>query len=242
MAEPLPLLNIYDLETEDGTVSILCFLDPVLAGAKGIDARSVVGDYVTDPGGDFDAEAFRVNPGFVESLTGFMNEETAASEAIAGQARAIRSDWLYVVDPRDRTAPDDEPPPSNVLGAFAVDDAGQVVPGSFQYNANHRMFDRQYGTSGLLFDRAFYDWLHDLDALRSTSSVAAEDSLPRGMSRDHAKERAPRRASPCSRRPGSCSRRSGRRGRAPRPRSAGPVGRDSRACSGRPRRGRRRPT
>jgi hypothetical protein len=162
MAEPLPLLNIYDLETDDGSVSILCFLDPVLAGAKGIDARSVVGDYVANGEGEFDAEAFHVNPGFVEALTGFMNEETAASEAIESQARAIRSDWLYVVDPRDRTDPEDEPPASNVLGAFAVDDTGQVVPGSFQYNAKHRMFDRQYGTSGLLFDRAFYDWLHAL--------------------------------------------------------------------------------
>ena len=163
MPESLALLNIYEVESEHGPASLLCFLDPVLAGAKGIEVRSVVGDHVTDAGGDFDADAFRVNPAFVEALTGYMNEETAASEAIASQARAIRSDWLYLVDPRDRTDPEDEPPQSNVLGAFAVDDTGQVVPGSFQYNANHRMFDRQYGTSGLLFDRAFYDWLHDLD-------------------------------------------------------------------------------
>lgn len=160
MAEPLPLLNIYDVETEGGPVSLLCFLDPVLAGAKGIDERSVVGNYATREGDEFDPDAFRVNPAFVEAVTGFMNEETAETEAIAGQARAIRSDWLYVVDPRDSTGADDEPPPSNVLGAFAVDDAGQVVPGSFQYNANHRMFDPEFGTSGLLFDRAFYDWLH----------------------------------------------------------------------------------
>ena len=145
MADPLPLLNIYDLETDQGPVSLLCFLDPVLAGAKGIDERSVVGNYVTRGGDEFDPDAFRVNPAFVEALTGFMNEETAESEAIAGQARAIRSDWLYLVDPRDRTDPEAEPPPSNVLGAFAVDDAGQVVPGSFQYNANHRMFDREFG-------------------------------------------------------------------------------------------------
>ena len=93
-----------------------------------------------------------------------MNEETAASGGIVAQAREITSGWLYVIDPRDRTDPAAEPPTANVLGAFAVDDDGQVVPGSFQYNANHRMFDRTHGTSGILFDRAFYSWLHEIES------------------------------------------------------------------------------
>ena len=163
MAESLALLNLYEIETEQGPTSLLCFLDPVLAGAKGIDARSVVGEYVTREEEGFDPEGFRVNPAFVEALTDFMNEETADTEGIAAQARENISGWLYVLDPRDRSEQGTEPPPANVLGAFAVDDAGQVVPGSFQYNANHRMFDREYGTSGVLFDRAFYSWLHGIE-------------------------------------------------------------------------------
>lgn len=164
MAESLALLNVYEVETEQGPIALLCFLDPVLAGAKGIDARSVIGEYPAREGEGFDPDVFRVNPAFVEALTGFMNEETAVTEAIAAQAREITSGWLYVLDPRDRSDPSSEPPSANVLGAFAVDDAGQVVPGSFQYNANHRMFDREYGTSGVLFDREFYSWLHGIES------------------------------------------------------------------------------
>ncbi len=160
MAESLALLNVYEVETEHGLASLLCFLDPVLAGAKGIEPRSIVGEYVAREGEGFDADGFRVHPAFVEALTGFMNEEAAGTEAIAGQARALSSGWLYVIDPRDRSADGAEPATANVLGAFAVDDAGQVVPGSFQYNANHKMFDAEQGTSGVLFDRSFYDWLH----------------------------------------------------------------------------------
>jgi hypothetical protein len=160
VADPLPLLNVYEVETDHGPTSFVCFLDPVLAGAKGIDPRAVVGEYTTQAGEGFDAGTFRVNPTFVEALTGYMNDQPARSDAIAEQARGITSGWLYVLDPRDHSPADAEPPPVNVLGAFAVDDSGQVVPGSFQYNANHRMFDPEHGTSGVLLDRTFYDWLH----------------------------------------------------------------------------------
>jgi hypothetical protein len=162
VAESLALLNVYEIDTDRGPASYLGFLDPVLAGAKGIEARAVVGEYTRGEGDVFDPDAFRVNPAFVEAVTGYMNEEAGATAAIAAQARSVESGWLYVIDPRDRTPDGEEPPPANVLGAFAVDDSGQVVPNSFQYNANHRMFDRDHGTSALLFDRAFYDWLHGL--------------------------------------------------------------------------------
>ncbi len=49
-----------------------------------------------------------------------------------------------------------------MLGAFAVDESGQIVPGSFQYNRNHVFFDQQSGVSGVLSDREFYDWLHEM--------------------------------------------------------------------------------
>jgi hypothetical protein len=161
MTESLALLNVYEVESEHGPASLLCFLDPVLAGAKGIEARSVIGEYVAGEEG-FDPDAFHVNPAFVEALTGYMNDEASGSGGIIEQARGVTGGWLYVIDPRDRTPEGTEPDTANVLGAFAVDDTGQVVPGSFQYNANHAMFHREHGTSGLLFDRSFYDWLHAL--------------------------------------------------------------------------------
>ncbi len=72
----------------------------------------------------------------------------------------IPGQWLYLVDPRN-TAPENEDPPGpDMLGCFAVDETGQVVPFSFQYNADHRWFCPDKGPSGLLTDRRFYDWLN----------------------------------------------------------------------------------
>ena len=42
MAEnDLPLLNIYEVQVEGGTRSLVGFLDPVLAGARGLDSRAI---------------------------------------------------------------------------------------------------------------------------------------------------------------------------------------------------------
>lgn len=163
MTEPMQLLNVYEVVTDDGPASLICFLDPVLAGARGIDPRAVVGIYGEAGVEDFDAAGFRVNPTFVEALTGYMNEEAVESPEVVAEAKNLASGWLYIVDPRDRAEPDAEPPASNLLGAYAVDEAGQVVPGSFQYNEKHAVFDPSQGPSGVLFDKKFYNWLHGVE-------------------------------------------------------------------------------
>jgi len=163
MAEPMQILNVFDVETEDGTKSLLCFLDPVIAGIKGINPRSIIGLYGAAEGEDFNPDGFEVNPAFIEAITGYMNEEAAGSDAIIEQAKTLPQGWLYIIDPRDPNEGQDDPPASNLLGAYAVDDSGQVVPGSFQYNENHALFDRSHGLSGLLYDKKFYHWLHEVE-------------------------------------------------------------------------------
>ncbi len=159
--QSLSLLNVYEVESEDGqTHHILAFLDTVRAGAEGIVARSIVGELEPSPQGGYDPARFALNPEFVEAFTAFMNEVAATSESVVEQARAVQSEWLYVIDPRHGVDASVEPAPSDLLGAFAVDETGQVVPGSFQYNRNHRWLDPDGGPSGLLADRPFYDWLH----------------------------------------------------------------------------------
>jgi hypothetical protein len=159
--DDLPLLNVYEVQAEDGrTLHLVGFLDPVLAGSKGIDSRAMVGDFDPGPDGDFDAAAFRVNPEFIHAVEHYMNEQPARSPQLADEAKGLRGQWLYLVDPRNTTEGDEDPPPGDVLGAFAVDDAGQIVPGSFQYNRQHVWFDPERGVSGMLSDRRFYEWLH----------------------------------------------------------------------------------
>ena len=157
--QPLSLLNVFEVRVDDQTRHVLCFLDPVLAGARGIDPRWVIGEIALDPEGEFDTSRLTLNPEFVRSVTAYMNDEAAGSAELIGQAAARRSQWLYVLDPRYR-GPTEEAPGSEILGCFAVDEAGQIAPGSFQYNKQHVWFEPSFGVSGLLGDRKFYAWLH----------------------------------------------------------------------------------
>jgi hypothetical protein len=156
----LQLLNVYEVVVDGRQRHLVCFLDPVLAGARGIDHRAVVGEFTPGPGLAFDPSTFRLNPAFVETVTGYMNEEAGRSDDLKRDARGQPGGWLYVLDPRYTGGPDEEPPAADLLGCFAVDGSGQIVPNSFLYNEKHRWFGEASGVSGVLSDRRFYDWLH----------------------------------------------------------------------------------
>ena len=172
MAESAALLNIYDVETEKGPARSSASSTPCSPGPRGSTTRSVVGDYV-------DRRGRRVRPRRLPGQPGVrrgpdrLHERGDRRDPRRSPARPGRSGATGSTSSTPATGPTPRPSrrPANVLGAFAVDDAGQVVPGSFQYNANHRMFDREFGTRALLFDRAFYDWLH------ATSGSADERTL-----------------------------------------------------------------
>lgn len=156
----LPLLNLFDIETDAGVRRLIGFLDPVKAGAAGIPTRSIVGGFTPEGDGDFDISSFDINPEFLAALTDFMNGEPSESDEVREQAKQVPGQWLYIIDPRDDTPEDQDPPASEVVGAYAVDETGQIVPNSFQYNSQHVWFSPEAGTSGLLNDRRFYDWLN----------------------------------------------------------------------------------
>ena len=133
---------------------LIGFVDPVRAGAEGIASRSIVGGFTPERGGRVRRPlAFRVNPEFLAALTDYMNGEPSRSDEIVAQAREIPSCWLYIIDPRDPTPDEEDPPATDVLGCYAVDEAGQVVPNSFQYNSEHLWFCTAGGVSGMLEDR-----------------------------------------------------------------------------------------
>ena len=155
-----PLLNVFDVEIDDGVRRLIGFVDPVRAGAEGIATRRIVGGFTPDPSGTFDPNAFAANPEFLAAVTDYMNGEPSQSAEIVAQALTVPSDWLYILDPRNDSPDDTDPPTPDVVGCYAVDEAGQIVPNSFQYNREHRWFCPEGGTSGLLNDRRFYDWLN----------------------------------------------------------------------------------
>lgn len=159
----LPLLNIYEIEEDGKTRHLVGFLDPVLAGAIGIDSRAMVGEFEPTDGGEFDPDSFEPNPEFIDAFTDYMNDAPSRSPGVVENARSVPGQALFLVDPRDETGPEDEPPVADVMGQYLVDDAGQILPGSFRYNPDHLWFNPETGVSGVFADRAFYDWLHPID-------------------------------------------------------------------------------
>lgn len=153
------LLNIYEVEDpEGGPRFLICFLEPVLAGLKGIDHRAVVGDFTPKPDGDFDPATFQLNPDFAITFAEYINSEALDSDELREQAMENPGVELFLMDPRFRGM--GEPPIGDLLGWFHIDEKGLPIPGSFHYNGHHVMFDPDQGPSGILVDRNFYDWLH----------------------------------------------------------------------------------
>ncbi|MEO6811931.1 MAG: hypothetical protein ABI353_22710 [Isosphaeraceae bacterium] len=161
--DELPLLNIYEIEVDGKTKHYIGFLDSVLAGARGIDTRSLVGEFTPTDFGGFDPTTFSVNPEFLAAVVEFMNGQTHNSPGLAEGALSIPGERLYIVDPRNSTDPKEDPPDADVLGYVEVDDDGVIIPGSFCYHDEHTWFNPKYGLSGLFLDRLFYDWLNPVE-------------------------------------------------------------------------------
>ncbi|WP_435006608.1 hypothetical protein P12x_004128 [Tundrisphaera lichenicola] len=162
--DSLPLLNVYEVLNEDGkTRHLLTFLSPDRVETSGIQPRYIVGEVTPTDFGGFDPLSLQLNPQFIQALATYMNEVVGHTPEIATQARSSASEWTYIIDPRNRDEPGVEPPPVDFVGAFAVDESGQIVHGSFVYNQSHTLVDPERGYSGIFTDRRFYDWLHSTE-------------------------------------------------------------------------------
>ncbi|MFO0908940.1 MAG: hypothetical protein U0794_11370 [Isosphaeraceae bacterium] len=163
---PLTLLNVFDVKTEGQPRRLLCFVDQVTAGSKGIDPRAVVGEFPYQEGGEPGPDDLRLNQGFVHTFILYMNEVASKTEGLRQQAKANAGKTLYVIDPRLPSTSEGEPQAHDVLGVFQVNDEGEIVADSFGYNPEHRWFAPNREISGVFTDRAFYAWLHpDVGAL-----------------------------------------------------------------------------
>lgn len=58
------------------------------------------------------------------------------SDAMRAEARQNPGGWVYVISGNFGTS--DAVPPHAVVGAWKVDDAGEIVTGSFQKNPNFK--------------------------------------------------------------------------------------------------------
>jgi hypothetical protein len=154
------LINVFEVEREGAIQHLIGFIDPVLAGARGIDGRAIVGEFTPGADGGFDARTFRANPSFIASFEQFMNAVAAGSAELMNEAGKHPGGRLNIVDARHRGQPYGDPPAAELIGRFAIDDAGRIVNGSFRHNPDHVWFHPETGPSSILMNRQFYDWLH----------------------------------------------------------------------------------
>lgn len=156
------LLNIYEFEAPEGPRSFVCFLTPETADSKGVPDRAIVGEFEPNAEGEFDASTFQANTLFLEAFVQYMNAEAIGAPELKAKASENAGSVLALLDPR--VAEPAEPPPKHeVMGWFHIDETGRPVPESFEYNADHVLFDAENGPSGILTDVQFYEWMHGRD-------------------------------------------------------------------------------
>jgi hypothetical protein len=161
-ADDLSLLNVYEVEddTQGRVRHLIGFMDGVLAGSIGLVSHAMVGEFEPKEDGSFDPDTFTLNPEFLDAATQFLNAQGKVSQELSEGAAQAPGERLYLVDPRNFSEGDEEPPAEDVLGWYEVDERGAVVADSFSYNPDHRWFTHERGPSGLLMNRAFYEFLH----------------------------------------------------------------------------------
>ena len=80
---------------------------------------------------------FRANKRFVDLLHGVVAKHAPRSQGLQASARRQGTGWVYLIDARTPT-PAGAVPPHDIIGAVEVRD-GEIVPESYQANANHRI-------------------------------------------------------------------------------------------------------
>lgn len=156
----LPLLMVYELDDISGHHHVVCFQDPLNAGSVGVDVRTIVGRFEPTADGRFNPSTFQFNTAFVNLVAEFMNAVVINNPNLAREATYVTNGRLEVIDPRCLNTELAEVPMTEILGWFAVDEAGAILKDSFLYNHNHLWFEPDFGTSGLLSMKEFYEYVH----------------------------------------------------------------------------------
>mgnify|MGYP001007972383 CR=1 FL=1 len=130
------MYHLYEVETDDGWVSMLAVIPPERALAGGLPSPSVVG---TMPKGaaEITPETFTPNAEFADFLNYVIGKYGAEDPALRNQAREQGDGWLFMVDLR---VGDDEVDiaTEDIIGAFRAE-SGEVVTGSYRANPKHEL-------------------------------------------------------------------------------------------------------
>jgi hypothetical protein len=134
-----PSVYVCRVDTPEGARDYVTLLPPDVAFAQGLAAEAIVG-VLTRPLGPGEAitpEVFARNRAFVDFLHDVIARHGPTQPGCRAEAKRLGNGWIYIIDRRTPT-PGGPVPPEDIVGAFEVKD-GEVVPGSYRPNPNHRI-------------------------------------------------------------------------------------------------------
>jgi len=138
-----PTVYICRTETAEGTRDYVTLLPPDITAKHGLIAEAIVG-MLTRPLApekpDITPEAFARNGVFVDFMHEMIGRAGPQHAGLQAAAKQRGNGWVYVVDLR---LPEQEKvEPEDIVGAFQSKD-GQIVPGSYAPNPEHRILTQR---------------------------------------------------------------------------------------------------
>ena len=137
------MFHLYDVETEEGWVSVIAAIPPEHALRNGLPSPAVVGSI---PRGtqEITLESFTPNPEFSDFMNLVISRHGASDPALRNQAKQQGDGWVFMIDLRVGEG-DEEIRSEDIIGAFQAK-GGEVVAGSYRANPKHALL----GGRGLL--------------------------------------------------------------------------------------------
>jgi hypothetical protein len=136
---------------------VLSILSPdEMQSLGGLSAEAIAGGI---EGETISVDTFRQNPAFVQLMHQVIRTTGPKDPGLQAAAREQGDGWVYIIDLRTPEGPSGRVPPEDIIGAFEVRN-GQIISGSYQASATHRVYTR----NGLVclppyLRRAFVDQL-----------------------------------------------------------------------------------
>ncbi len=132
-------ISVCRVQTPDGVKDYVTCLPQEQVFAHGLPPEAILG-VLLRPLGEGEAitpDVFARNRAFVDFLHAVVARRAPGLPGLRAEARRQGDGWVYIIDQRTRT-PQGPVPPEDIVGVFAVK-GGEVVPGSYQRNPNHRL-------------------------------------------------------------------------------------------------------
>lgn len=134
------MYHLYDIDTDEGPVTMIGVLPPEIALGTGLPSPAVIG---TLPRGttEITADAFTPNEEFSAFLGYVISKHGALDPTLVEQARQQVDGWVFMVDLRVGDT-DEEIQTEDVLGAFRAE-GGVVVDASYRANPKHALLTKR---------------------------------------------------------------------------------------------------